>query len=46
MAIINKLMSFSKRHFGKLLNQIRSFDQSKIGLPKEFNLLNYAQLKG
>jgi hypothetical protein len=36
----------SKRFFGSMLKQIKSFDQTKLGLAKSFNLLDYAQLKG
>ena len=39
-------MSFQRRSFGQLLKRVQSFDQGKLGLPAEFNLLNYAQLKG
>lgn len=35
-----------RRHFGKLLNRIQNFDQTSIGLEKDFSLISFASLKG
>ena len=35
-----------KKAFSKLMTRIKAFDQTALGLDKDFSLISYAALKG